>query len=342
MAYLIALTKSFTPSAFKKVKPQSIKSYTKTRLFSSTSSMKSNILPLSECLKRHAEKSSVFIDGSWHLGARDGRKEYETGPRITNAHYFDIDDVATQDTEKNLPHMMPPKELFAKAMDHYNITPSTDVILYGTEGCFSIPRVFCTFKAMGHPEDKVHMMQGSLKDWMAGGGPVEDGEKESMRVESLDSSADGTETDVKYDAAVEAINVVGMDKVLDVVNGKDPNDAIIIDARSAGRFVGEEPEPRPGLRGGHMPQSLNVPFNILLDIEGDDIFLSKEEMVQIFQDAGVDVQTEKDVILTCGSGVTACWLAVALEECGRDPSKTYIYDGSWIEWASDDNTPVVK
>lgn len=249
---------------------------------------------------------------------------------------MDIDDVATKQHTKNLPHMMPPKEIFARVMDEFGVTCDSDVILYGTEGCFSIPRVLYTFKAMGHPVDKVHMMDGSLKDWMDANGPIETGPRETIRVDNLSQ-----DKATKYDRAVDARNVVDMAKVLELVKNGPNSSGIIVDARSAGRFVGIEPEPRPGLRGGHMPGAFNVPFNTLLDDDNKKL-RSKEEMISIFKDAGVDVNTEKDIICSCGSGVTACWLALALEECGRDPSKTFVYDGSWIEWASDESTPVVK
>lgn len=251
---------------------------------------------------------------------------------------------STDDSKTKLPHMMPPKELFAHVMDEFGITSYTNVILYGTEGCFSIPRVLYTFKAMGHPIENVKMMNGSLKDWMDAGGPVEWGWKESMRVDH--HLVLGGDYVSRYDKAVDARNVVNMDKIVELVqntkNGVSTDTAgVIVDARSKGRFVGKEPEPRKGLRGGHMPGAFNVPFDRLLK-DDKKTLRSKEEMISIFSNAGVDVYTEKDIICSCGSGVTACWIALALEECGRDPSRTFVYDGSWIEWASDERNPVVK
>jgi thiosulfate/3-mercaptopyruvate sulfurtransferase len=243
--------------------------------------------------------------------------------------------------------MMPPKEMFAHVMDEFGISPETEVVLYGTQGCFSIPRVLYTFKAMGHPPERVWMMNGSLKDWIDAGGPVEKGYKETMTVDSClfqKIGGAGAGARAKYDKAVDARNVVGMDKILELVQGGEAAagaGGIIVDARSAGRFVGKEPEPRKGLRGGHMPGAFNVPFDTLLNEEKNKL-RSREEMISIFENAGVDVNTEKDIICSCGSGVTACWIAFALEECGRDPTKTFLYDGSWIEWASDESNPVVK
>jgi len=308
----------------------------------SSSASSSNFLSISKCIERHSnDPNAIFIDGSWHLSSRDGRSEYEEGPRILNALFFDIDDVATKGHVKKLPHMMPPKNLFAEVMDELGVKPSSDIVLYGTEGCFSIPRAFYTLRAMGHPSDKVHMMGGSLKDWIDAGGPIETGPKISIKVEEMDLGVKNS--DIQYDVAVDAQNVVNIEKVMSVVAlGADNADSIIVDARSAGRFVGEAPEPRPGLRGGHMPGAFNVPFNTLLDEDNMSKYKPKEEMINIFKDAGVDVKTEKKIICTCGSGVTACSLTAALEECGRDPSKTFVYDGSWIDWAMEEGAPVVK
>lgn len=318
----IALTKSFVHH--RTIQPSSI------RTRSSLCAHNTNMLSVSESMKRH-DDGTIFVDGSWHLSERDGRKDYETGPRIENALFFDIDDVATKG--HITPHMMPPKDLFARVMDKFGITPESDVILYGTEGCFSLARTFYTFRAMGHK--RVQIMQGSLKDWIDAGGPIETGAKESLKVDALSDSVAP-----KYGAAVDAQNVVGIDKILEVVESGETSETLIVDARSAQRFIGKAPEPRAGLRGGHMPNAKNVPFNTL--IEDVNKFRNKEDLIQIFNDAGVDVETEKDIICTCGSGVTACWLALALEACGRDASKTFIYDGSWIEWASNEDNPVVK
>jgi thiosulfate/3-mercaptopyruvate sulfurtransferase len=293
-------------------------------------SMKSNLLSIPECIELHSD--AVFVDGSWHLSSRDGRTEYEAGPRIKGAHFLDIDDVGTK-CEKNLPHMLPSKEVFAKVMDSFGITSATNIVVYGSEGCFSIPRAFYTFRSMGH--DKVHIMDGTLTDWIDSDGPTETGAKESFKLGNL--AIDGA---AKYKESVDPKNIVDIDYVFNVVNKGKTSGSIIVDARSNGRFIGIEPEPRPGLRGGHMPGAFNVPFNTLLD-DVNKKFRPIEEMKSIFQHAGVDIDTENNIVCSCGSGVTACWLALALEECGRDPSKTLIYDGSWIEWASDENTPVV-
>ena len=300
-------------------------------LFQRKMASTSNFISIPEAITLHQKKASIFLDGSWHLGERDGRKEYEAGPRIQGAQFFDIDDVATIYKEKNLPHMMPSKELFSHAMDHLGISNDCHAIVYGTEGCFSIPRAFYGFKAMGH--NNVKVLKGSLKEWIDANGPIETEKRESFYVKNLDLSKDASYK------ATDPQNVVDKDFMLDIVNEKN-KDCIIVDARSAGRFTATEPEPRPGLRGGHMPGAFNVPFNTLLDDENKNL-RSKEEIVNIFKEAGVDIDTEKTIVTTCGSGVTASWLSIALEECGRDPSKIFLYDGSWIEWASSEGSPIV-
>lgn len=278
--------------------------------------------------------SSTFIDGSWHLSKdRNARSEYEKGPRIEGAHFFDIDDIAMKGEElnpKNLPHMMPDKSMFGKVMDSFSIVPSSTIIIYGTEGCAFTSRAFYTFKRLCQASNEVYLMQGSLKEWIDAGGKIENGEKKSMLYSDLNH--ENSDTDTKYEAN-DDVNSVTMDQMLVHVS-EDTHDSIIIDARSTARFNAEAPEPRPGLRMGHMPGAFNVPFIELLQTDDVTKFKTSEEMKQIFLNAGVKVNTEKKVIVSCGSGVTACAVAVGLLECGRDPANTYIYDGSWIEWVS--------
>ena len=289
----------------------------------------SNFISIPEAISKF--DSCIFIDGSWHLSKdRDARTEYENGPRIKDAHFFDIDDIATIDdvnNPKNLPHMMPPTELFAKVMDIFSITPTSTIVVYGTRGCAATSRAFYTFKRLCQPSNQIYLMQGSLQEWIDAGGPIENGLKKSIHASDLKLDK------AEYEAGTDN-NSITMDQMLLEVSD-DVTDSIIIDARGAGRFYGKEPEPRPGLRGGHMPGAYNVPFTDLLDNNDVTKFKSPEQMKEVFQNAGVDVATEKRVILSCGSGVTACVLAVGLFECGRDPSNTFIYDGSWIDWVSE-------
>ena len=281
---------------------------------------------------------TVFLDGSWHLAAnRDGRAEYEAGPRVTGARYFDIDDIAAKGAAnpKGLPHMAPPPALFAAAMDALGIADDDDVVVYGTEGCMATSRAYWTFRAMGHPPERVRLMQGSLAQWIDAGGPVETVPAVAIKADDLNVTATP-----RYGTARDAANVYNMDDVIEAVGGDGPRD-VIIDARSAARFNAEAPEPRAGLRLGHMPGAVNLPFNKLL-VEGDvSKFRMAEEMRDVFRTNGVDVDTEQKIVCSCGSGVTACVVATALEICGRDPSNTFVYDGSWAEWGGEEATPIV-
>lgn len=296
-----------------------------------------NLVTVDDCLA--AFGSAVFLDGSWHLSKeRNARAEYEAGPRIEGAKFFDVDDIAAKGelNPKNLPHMMPPKQLFAAAMDGLSISSSDNVVVYGTEGCMFTSRAWYTIREMGHPADKVHLMQGSLTEWEKKGGAIENGFKKSLKASELDLNRVA-----KYQAE-DSVSMVDMDEVLRILADGDKADAIIVDARSAARFRAEVPEPREGIRGGRMPGSLNVPFTDLLDSNDPLKFKSAEDMKRIISSAGVDIKSKKRIVCLCGSGVTACVIAAALEECGRDPSGTFIYDGSWTEWGGDPKTPIVS
>ena len=221
-------------------------------------------------------------------------------------------------------------------MDALGIESSVRLVVYGSEGCMFTTRAWYMIRALGHPADKIHLMQGSMKDWEASGGPIESGERKAMKVDDLDYSKE-----IIYEAK-DAECVVDINDVMRVVtNGINDSNTIIVDARGGSRFRAEVPEPRPGVRGGRMPGSYNVPFSDLLDDENVSNLRSQMELKDIFVKAGIDIGTEKNIICSCGSGVTACVVALALEECGRKPSATFIYDGSWIEWGMDPKTPIL-
>lgn len=306
------------------------------------SSLSGNLVSVESCVEAHNSKNNppVFVDASWYLSPdQNGRVDYEAGPRIDGAKFFDIDDVSSKDetlNPKGLPHMMPPKELFEKIMDAIGITRSDHVVIYGKEGCMCTARAWYQFRAMGHPADQVHLMQGGLKEWQDKGGSIETGPKKAVSSDSFDDSIDTV-----Y-AGEEAKGIVSMDEVLTVVKDGDDAGSIIVDARSAARFRAEAPEPREGVRGGHMQGSFNVPVTELIDANDSTKIRPPEELQDVFKNAGVDVNTEKQIICSCGSGVMASFVAFALEECGRDSSKTSVYDGSWTEWGSDPDTPIEK
>jgi len=295
---------------------------------------------------------------------RNGRAEYALGPRIAGALFFDIDDIGpppgSPANPAKLPHMKPLAETFARAMDRMGIFPDDTLYVYATKGCSMYHRAYWTLSSCGyHDPAKVKLVQGSLDEWAEEGGELEHGEIEEgvgrlFRMDHANSEGEGASyacwKDGGHDYAV-----VDMERVLTVVEGylrgseagAADDDAVIVDARSSGRFRGTDPEPRPGLRGGRMPGAVNVPFFDLLDPDDWTKFRPMEEVREALVRAGVAPLEERGsrrrkVICSCGSGVTAAALAVGLEECGlRSKEDISIYDGSWIDWGGDDSTPII-
>ncbi|UZF93674.1 3-mercaptopyruvate sulfurtransferase [Bosea sp. NBC_00550] len=248
----------------------------------------------------------VVIDASWYLPAqkRDGAAEY-AARRIPGAVHFDIDKI--KDTRSSLPHMLPSAPEFAAAVGALGIGDGMRIVVYDGLGFFSAPRVRWTFKVFGARD--VVILDGGFPKWLAEGRPVEEDSPQPRQprvfTARLDNGAVADAEDVARATASQAIQVV--------------------DARAADRFRGEAAEPRPGLLSGHIPGSLNLPSSQLTT---DGRLKEPEEIVELFQDAGVDL--DKPSIMTCGSGVSAVILSTALETVGK-PAKA-IYDGSWSEW----------
>uniref|UniRef100_A0A7S2P702 Rhodanese domain-containing protein n=1 Tax=Skeletonema marinoi TaxID=267567 RepID=A0A7S2P702_9STRA len=327
-----------------------------TRMMMATSN--NNLVTIPDAITAHKQNSKhiKFIDGSWHMpvgdNPRNGRAEFTSGPRIPGAFYFDIDDIApamgSDDNPKKLPHMKPSSKMFASAMDQMGILPSDTLFVYATNDCAFYHRAYWTLRSCGHDPALVKLVQGSLDEWKECGGELEEGQlgEEDERLFRM-SDLGWEEKTPTYQVMSdnEDVVVVDMDQVLDIVNQKDSDaaDAVIVDARSAGRFVGTAPEPRPGLRGGHMPGALNVPFTDLLDADDKTKFRPMDEVRDIFIKAGISPDaSNRKVVCSCGSGVTAAALAIGLEECGlRNKEDITIFDGSWIEWGSSDSTPIV-
>jgi thiosulfate/3-mercaptopyruvate sulfurtransferase len=258
--------------------------------------------------------SVQLVDATWYMpGEGVGRETYEKG-HIPGAVFFDIDEVADHATD--LPHMLPTPAAFAEAAGGLGLTRDKPVVVYDAHGIFSAPRVWWTLRSMGFSD--VMVLDGGLKKWRAEGRPLEAGGRTppSTMLESV------------FDPGL----VRDLDAVKDLLARRE---AQLVDARASARFRGEAPEPRAGLRSGHMPGACNVPWAGLVNEDGT--MKSPAEIKTAFQAAGVDVAAP--IVTTCGSGVSAALLALALARLGR--TDIAVYDGSWTEWGGRPDTAVV-
>jgi thiosulfate/3-mercaptopyruvate sulfurtransferase len=274
-------------------------------------------LVATEWLARNLGRRDVrVLDGSWHMPhlQRDARAEFAQA-HIPGAVFFDIDAIADRST--TLPHMLPRASEFAQAVGCLGIGSRDRVIVYDTRGVASAARVWWTFRAFGH--DKVFVLDGGLPRWRAEGRPVEAGVP--------------TPKPRRFTARLRRSLVRDLAAMRQNVK---THNAQVLDARSRGRFAGTEPEPRAGLRAGHIPGSLNLPYDELYQKDGT--FLPANAIRKRLEGAGIDLR--KPVITSCGSGVTASVLALGFHVVGRPD--VAVYDGSWSEWGGRDDTPVEK
>ncbi len=256
-----------------------------------------------------------ILDGSWFMPAegRSGHAEY-LAAHIPGAVFFDID--ANADRTVDLPHMLPTPEAFAAMAGQLGLSRDATIVSYDSFGVRAAARVWWTLRVMGFPD--VRVLDGGLKAWRAAGLPLETG----------DVTPSPTTLEPRLDSAL----VRSAEDVRAII---DAGSAQMVDARGAARFRGEAPEPRAGLKSGHMPGARNVPFDTLLTAEGT--MKPPEEVAALFRAASIDL--DQPIVTTCGSGVTASVLALGLARTGRD--RTPVYDGSWSEWGGLADTPVV-
>ncbi len=256
----------------------------------------------------------VIVDATWFMPGtpRDARAEHAER-HIPGAVFFDIDEIS--DHANPLPHMLAEPADFAVHARRLGVEPHSTVVVYDAQGLFSAPRVWWNFRVMGH--DKVCVLDGGLPKWIAEAHPLEDGWPQR------DHGVFKAHFDAKLVRSLEATRAA-------LAARREQ----VIDARSAARFSGEAPEPREGLRSGHMPGAFNLPSASLVTADGT--LADSETLKHLFAGSGVDL--DRPIIVSCGSGVSAAILALGLARLGR--WEVPIYDGSWTEWGGRTDTPV--
>jgi thiosulfate/3-mercaptopyruvate sulfurtransferase len=265
---------------------------------------------------RLSDPNVIALDGSYYLAnhKRDADAEFLAG-HIPGAQRFDID--AISDHSNPLPHMLPSVEQFAQQVGALGVGDGMTVVLYDGIGLYGAARVWWTFCTFG--SETVRVLDGGMPKWKAENRPLETGPAKKRAPKT-------------FTATLNRNLVASLDDVQKVLLDKT---AQVVDARAADRFRGEAPEPRAGLRGGHMPGAFNVPFGEVLK---DGRLKSHDDIATAFKGAGVDL--DRPVVTSCGSGVTASILTFAIDALGKQPGR--VYDGSWSEWGSRQDTPIVK
>jgi thiosulfate/3-mercaptopyruvate sulfurtransferase len=257
----------------------------------------------------------IIFDATMYLPnePKDGRTEF-LAAHIPGARFFDINVVADPDTD--LPHMVPAPGRFARLIGAMGISNASRVVFYDQKGLSSAARGWWLMGLFGH--DRAAVLDGGLPKWVREGGPVESGDAAPARA-----------AEFRPDFRATRLRGIG-----DVLRNLDAPTELVLDARAAGRFVATAPEPRAGMRGGHIPASRNLPYTDLL--AADQTFLARVALRERFAAAGVD--GSRPVVTSCGTGVTACILTLGLTLAGLPEGA--VYDGSWTEWGGRADTPV--
>lgn len=254
------------------------------------------------------------VDASWHFPqtGRDGRAEYREA-HIPGAVFFDVDDIA--DTNAGLPHMLPSPEKFSSRVRRLGLGDGNRIVVYDTGGVHAAARAWWMFRVFGHRD--VVVLDGGLPKWRAEGRPIED--------------IPPIPRERHFTARIHQVMVRDRDQIRDNLASHAEQ---VVDARGPGRFEGTEPEPRTNVRSGHIPDSLNVHYADLFN--DDETYKDTDGLRAVFQTAGVDLS--RPIVTSCGSGLTACVLALALNRLGHQ--SVAVYDGSWAEWGGLADMPV--
>ncbi len=270
-------------------------------------------------LKKNLNNPEIkIIDGTWHMpGSGINGFDIFKEKHIPNSIFIDLDEIS--DINSDLPHMMPDENYFSEKVSSLGISNNDHLIIYDMYGMFSAARIWFMFKAFGH--NKVSLLNGGFPAWVDSGGRF------SNKINNLKNTS--------YKSKLNKLLIADYNQVLENLSNQKYQ---VLDARSPDRFLGINEEPRPGLKSGHIPKSKNLYFNDLID-QDTKKFLKKEEIENLIKKKGINAN--KDIICSCGSGVTACIIKFALELIYKNRN-IKIYDGSWSEWGTLEDSPCEK